>query len=180
VEIPDRPTKQQVRWLHEMEDAKGTDFDDIFVMRLRAAHGKIFPIVGAIRASTENEIVRKLAQSANNFVLTHITLLESTGLVAYEELSKTSLPPTEPAKAANQSGVLAGPVVWIILAVALVAGAVVTSRMMRPATEDDEPLGRRPSGPAGPRGTGIVPVQSGNAYSPPHGVPISSGSRSRR
>src|SRR5690349_11792506 len=76
VALPDQPNPQQRRWLDEMTDASGSNFDDIFVDRLRAAHGKIFPAIAVVRATTDNDTVRKLAQSANAFVLTHMTLLE--------------------------------------------------------------------------------------------------------
>ena len=161
VPLPDRPTGPQTRWLHEMEGAHGAAFDSIFVMRLRNAHGKIFPVIAGVRASTHNDVIRKMAQSANNFVLTHLTLLESTGLVLYDEVAKAEAPATEAAGAtAGQSGGVAGSVIWMILATALIAGAVVTTRMIRPRDPDDEGGGRRRSGRQDPVHTGLIPVQA--------------------
>ncbi|MEK8109355.1 hypothetical protein NKG94_41275 [Micromonospora sp. M12] len=50
--IPSEPTAEQKGWLAEMQKASGARFDQIFVTRLRVAHGKIFPVIGAVRAST--------------------------------------------------------------------------------------------------------------------------------
>jgi predicted outer membrane protein len=99
MELPNEPNADQQGWLKEMANATGTDFDDVYTERLRAAHGKIFPVIGLIRASTKNDTVRKLAQDANGFVLTHLTLLESTGLVRYEELPTAAQAAAAAAKA---------------------------------------------------------------------------------
>jgi putative membrane protein len=91
MDLPDEPNADQKKWLGEMEAANGAEFDQIFIDRLRAAHGKIFPAIGTVRASTRNDTVRKLAQQANQFVATHMTLLESSGKVDFQGL------PTAPA-----------------------------------------------------------------------------------
>jgi predicted outer membrane protein len=144
VKLPTEPTGEQQRWLGEMRGATGPEFDQIFVQRLRAAHGKIFPAIAVVRASTRNDVVRKLAQQANGFVLTHLTLLESTGLVQYDELPKVVAPATGPIAAAakrSDSGGIAVPLIWLILAVALVTGAIASARMVRPTS-----FGGRPGG----------------------------------
>lgn len=151
IPLPDEPNADQKKWLQEMEDAsEGDEFDQVFVDRLRSAHGKIFPAIGAVRTGTRNDTVRLLAAQSNGFVLTHLTLLESTDLVDFEELP----PPPDPAKAAASgtantsastgSGLLSGasarsevggvsmPVIWIILATALIAGAIGMTRFVRP------------------------------------------------
>ncbi len=179
VALPNKPTSEQRRWLDEMTDASGAEFDDIFVARLRAAHGKIFPAIGVVRASTENDVIRKLAQSANAFVLNHLTLLESTGLVRYDELPKAVAPATGPiAAAAKRSGDggLATPVIWIILATALVTGAVFTTRMIRPRNFGSRAkTGRRKAGVDDY--TGPIPVQSADNFYPPQGLRLSNSSR---
>ncbi|MDY7087599.1 MAG: DUF4142 domain-containing protein [Actinomycetota bacterium] len=93
--IPSNPTAEQQGWLGEMQNAKGRQFDQIFVTRLRAAHGKIFPVIGAVRASTRDPVVRKLADDANIFVMNHMKMLESTNLVQYERLPPAALPPAQ-------------------------------------------------------------------------------------
>jgi predicted outer membrane protein len=90
--IPATPTAEQQGWLNEMQKSSGPRFDQIFVDRLRAAHGKIFPVIGAVRAGTRNPVIRKLADRANIFVMNHMKLLESTGLVRYERLAPAALP----------------------------------------------------------------------------------------
>ncbi len=137
--LPDRPTPEQLDWLDEMERASGSEFDRVFVMRLRAAHGAIFPGIASIRAGTHNDVVRRLAQQANQFVLTHLTLLESTGLVDYTAdvptppdpppLHLTSLGVVEPRAGAGGAPALA---IWAVLATALLAGGLAVARVLRP------------------------------------------------
>jgi hypothetical protein len=73
-------------------------------------------------------------------VLTHLTLLESTGLVKYSELP---LPPDPPQANAAGSGILNGAearaqiggvdpaVIWVVLLAALIAGGATTFRLFR-------------------------------------------------
>jgi putative membrane protein len=142
VQLPNQPNSDQQSWLAEMRNATSSaQFDQVYVDRLRAAHGKIFPAIATIRATTRNDSVRKLAQEANQFVMTHMTLLESSGIVDYGTL------PTAPAPAAiGQKGPVPVPpdildravgpgvntsVILLVLAVALVAGVVTTMRIFR-------------------------------------------------
>jgi hypothetical protein len=182
VELPNKPNDMQARWLGEMKDATGSDFDDIFVQRLRAAHGNIFPAIAVVRATTENDTVRKLAQSANAFVLTHLTLLESTGLVQYQELPKAAAPATGPIAAAEKrsaAGGLATPVIWMILATSLITGAVFTTRMIRPRAFGSGNKARRRAGPNDHLAdTGAIPVQPvDNNFYPRQGLRLSGSSR---
>ncbi|MEV4706233.1 DUF4142 domain-containing protein [Actinoplanes sp. NPDC049316] len=98
IPLPDEPNSDQQGWLDEMANAEGTDFDKVYIDRLRAAHGKIFPAIATIRASTRNDTIRKLAQRTNQFVMTHMTLLESSGIVNFAAL------PTAPPPAAANGG----------------------------------------------------------------------------
>jgi predicted outer membrane protein len=101
ITLPDEPNKDQKTWLGEMEAAaEGEDFDKVYIDRLRAAHGKIFPAIATIRASTRNDTVRKLAQQANQFVATHMTLLESSGIVDFKALPTAPNPSAAAAPAA--------------------------------------------------------------------------------
>lgn len=86
VTLPDEPNPDQKRWLGELSNSTGAEFDQIFADRLRAAHGKVFSGVAAVRAGTRNEVVRALAEKANAAVMKHMGLLESTGLVDYSAL----------------------------------------------------------------------------------------------
>jgi predicted outer membrane protein len=145
IDLPSQPNSDQQYWLSEMHNANPATFDQIYIDRLRAAHGKIFPAIATIRSSTRNDSVRKLAQASNQFVMTHMTLLEASNIVNYGAL------PTAPAPAAagkgpvpvdgqmvaaaqSNTGGLPGvsqTVVFLVLAAALVAGVFTTMRIVR-------------------------------------------------
>jgi predicted outer membrane protein len=138
VSLPTDPNSDQKGWLSQMQGASGARFDRIFVDRLRAAHGVIFPVIGAVRASTHNAIVRDLAEHANRFVMTHMTLLESTGLVRYNDLPPAAMPALQDnsflaaAKANGAPGSNVGSAaVWVVLAAALIVGTAATFRFFR-------------------------------------------------
>jgi predicted outer membrane protein len=133
--IPADPTPEQQGWLKEMSNASGPRFDRIFVDRLRAAHGKIFPIIGAVRTGTRNADIRKLAQAANTFVENHMTMLESTGLVRYNELPAAPVDDTTLAIARSITPVGPGVnqyVIWaVLLAVLAMAGLATVQVFVR-------------------------------------------------
>jgi putative membrane protein len=152
IELPDKPNKDQQGWLDEMEASEGKEFDQVYIDRLRAAHGKIFPAIATIRTSTRNDTVRKLAQRANQFVMTHLTLLESSGIVDFAALP--TAPPPNAATASSASPVLSAadaggpqapvnlPVVALLAVAGLGAAGFVTWRLMR----DPRRRYRRPRG----------------------------------
>jgi putative membrane protein len=80
VQLPDQPTSSQRSWIAEISSKTGTEFDRVFVDRVRAAHGTVFGLVAEVRAEALNEPIRAFAQSANEIVMKHMTLLEATGL----------------------------------------------------------------------------------------------------
>jgi len=136
--LPATPTAEQSGWLSEMQNADGARFDQIFVTRLRAAHGKIFPVIGAVRAATRNPVVRKLADQANTFVSNHMKMLESTGLVQYEKLPPAAMPPAQDLSAIGMATANAGirppvsPIVlWTMLIGMLAIAAFASLRIMR-------------------------------------------------
>lgn len=141
-DLPNVPTTEQRRRLDEMKDASGTAFDT----------------------------VRKLARSTNAFVLTHLTLLESTGLVDYAELPRAVAPAVGPiAKAEDRKAQEGGS------ATGLIAG----SGLRRP---DHPATGFRRSTPEA-RATWLgvserIPVQPADNFSPEEGLRLSRGSRS--
>ena len=137
-EIPAEPTADQKKWLGEMEAASGDRFDRVFVDRLRAAHGKIFPVIGAVRAATRNAVVRALADETTIFVMNHMKMLESTGLVKYTELPPAAVPPPSDtsglalASANTLPGVGFNPIIrWGVLATAQAPVAVTGLRLRR-------------------------------------------------
>jgi predicted outer membrane protein len=141
--IPSTATDEQQGWLKEMQDTKGRQFDQTFVTRLRAAHGKIFPVISAVRSGTRNPVIRKLADQANVFVMNHMKMLESTGLVQYEKLPPAALPPAEDLSALGIAQANAGTappvspaVLWTTIIAMLGVGAITSLRLIR---------GRRPA-----------------------------------
>jgi predicted outer membrane protein len=89
--LPPTPTTQQQGFLTQLQAAKGIQFDQLFVTLLRGTHGFIFPVISAVRASTRNAIVRTLAGQASIFVMHHMQMLESTGLVQYANLPPAAM-----------------------------------------------------------------------------------------
>ncbi|WP_242614071.1 hypothetical protein [Actinomadura roseirufa] len=56
------------------------------MLRLRAAHGQVFSVIAKVRAQTQNTEIRAFSERAMKFVNTHMSLLESTGLVTRSAL----------------------------------------------------------------------------------------------
>jgi predicted outer membrane protein len=144
--LPNKPNGDQQAWLNEMMTAPTPkQLDQIFIDRLRAAHGNIFPAIATIRGTTRNDSVRKLAQQTNQFVMTHMTLLESSGIVDYAALPTAPAPKAAagqgPVPIDNQMLVsatsgekipgLSNTVILLVLAAALVVGVVTTMRIFR-------------------------------------------------
>jgi predicted outer membrane protein len=139
VPLPNVPNADQQGWLGEMAAARGAEFDRVFVDRLRAAHGKVFSVIAAVRAGTRNSAVRAFAATANAAVLRHMGYLESTGLVDFATL------PTAPAPAGAGGGAPAEVrrtglereggvdplIIWILLIAAGVAAVATTARVVR-------------------------------------------------
>jgi len=84
--LPTQANAQQQGWMKEISAATGTDYDRIFVQRLREAHGIVLPIINQVRVSTRNDLIRKFADTSDAFVARHIEHLEATGLVDYGQL----------------------------------------------------------------------------------------------
>lgn len=173
IQLPTEPTNLQKMWLKEMEDAEGKEFDRIYVDRLRDAHGAIYPAIAAVRASTRNSAVRKLADQASGFVDNHMLLLESTGLVDYTTLEKAPEPdgnplvigtgPLDAVKARAEQGGVNLMVIWALLLMCLLAGAVGTARFLRPRWG----VGRVDSRAAAPMPTRVERPTSNGQGPPP-------------
>ncbi|HET6706285.1 DUF4142 domain-containing protein [Amycolatopsis sp.] len=88
VQLPDQATAEQQSWVRQMTNAQGLQFDELFVSLLRSSHGKIFATIAEVRASTQNDLVRRLARQANQTVMDHMEVLEDTGLVTTETLDE--------------------------------------------------------------------------------------------
>ncbi|MBF8192101.1 DUF4142 domain-containing protein [Nonomuraea sp. K274] len=96
VAIPDEPSPDQQRWMAQLASESGPAFDKDYANLLRAAHGKVFTTVAAVRAGTRNSEIRKFAQEGVTYVMRHMALLESTGLVAHNELPEPPTPAPAP------------------------------------------------------------------------------------
>ncbi|MGH3916755.1 MAG: DUF4142 domain-containing protein [Pseudonocardiaceae bacterium] len=94
--LPNQPSDQQQGWMAEIASRPSSDFDRTFVQRLRAAHGKVLPVISEVRASTSNDLVRSFATTAAEFVTRHHEYLESTGLVDYSAFADPPIPNVSP------------------------------------------------------------------------------------
>ncbi|WP_051809977.1 DUF4142 domain-containing protein [Actinoplanes subtropicus] len=143
--LPATPTAQQQGFITQLQAAKGIQFDQMFVTFLRGTHGFIFPVISAVRASTHNEIVRQLAAQASIFVMHHMQMLESTGLVQYAQLPPAAMSADQdlyasgPAQASIGSGPpVSSTVLWLLaggLAGLIGIAAVRGLRRGRPALD---------------------------------------------
>jgi predicted outer membrane protein len=86
--LPNEPNDQQKQWLATLNQAQGVDYDRQFANILRLAHGRVFSVVAQVRASTQNSLVRALADDANTTVLDHIKVLEATVYVDFAALAQ--------------------------------------------------------------------------------------------
>ncbi|MGH3897717.1 MAG: DUF4142 domain-containing protein, partial [Pseudonocardiaceae bacterium] len=100
VVLPNQPSAQQQGWIAEIAGESGPEFDRTFVQRLRAAHGKVLPVISQVRSGTRNDLVRAFAATSAQFVTRHHEYLESTGLVDYSALPEPPAPAAAPAAAA--------------------------------------------------------------------------------
>ncbi|AUI57672.1 DUF4142 domain-containing protein [Amycolatopsis sp. BJA-103] len=131
IPLPSEPSDQQSAWLGEMKAARDdTEFDRIFANRLRYAHGVLFPIIAQVRAGTRNDVVRDYATTANQAVLRHMTLLESTGVVDQSLMPEAPVPQSNSANAAMDVG-FGDLALGLLLAVVLGGGLFFAIRTLR-------------------------------------------------
>ncbi|MFI1355154.1 DUF4142 domain-containing protein [Streptomyces sp. NPDC020898] len=98
VTIPNLPSPQQQGFVSTLSADSGQQFDSDFANILRITHGQIFTTVAKIRSTTRNTLVRALADQANTTVLDHISVMEKTGLVNFDQvLFQETAPPKLPA-----------------------------------------------------------------------------------
>ncbi len=98
VTLPNLPSPQQQGFVSTLSADSGQQFDSDFANILRVTHGQIFTTVAKIRSTTRNTLVRALADQANITVLDHISVMEKTGLVNFDQvLFQETSPPKLPA-----------------------------------------------------------------------------------
>jgi predicted outer membrane protein len=97
ITLPNEPTPEQQGFLATLSAASGADFDQKFANIVRLQHGKVFSVIAQVRATTQNTMVRQLAEQANSTVLDHMKVLEETGLVDFNQIAtNTTASPTNP------------------------------------------------------------------------------------
>jgi predicted outer membrane protein len=98
ITLPNLPSPQQQGFVSQLKADTGKKFDSDFANILRMTHGSIFNTISKIRSTTKNSLVRALADQANNTVLDHMTVMEKTGLVDFDQtLFQQTTPPKLPA-----------------------------------------------------------------------------------
>lgn len=102
VPLPDQPTAQQQSWLKQLSGQSGPKYDRMFAQHLRVTDGEVLPAITAVRAGTQNELIRSFAANAASLVNRHMDALERTGLVDY---SKLPAPPAEVAPAGSPQAI---------------------------------------------------------------------------
>ncbi|MDQ0949654.1 putative outer membrane protein [Streptomyces phaeochromogenes] len=97
ITLPNQASPQQQQFVATVDGNTGKQFDTTAVNIMRVTHGQIFPTIAKIRASTQNTMIRQLADLANDTVLDHITVLEKTDLVNYDQVNfQQTTPPKLP------------------------------------------------------------------------------------
>ncbi|MER6125284.1 DUF4142 domain-containing protein [Streptomyces sp. NPDC001795] len=97
ITLPNQPSPQQQQFVATLTSDTGKQFDSDLANILRVTHGQIFSTIAGIRATTKNTLVRQLADQANDTVLDHITVMEQTGLVNFDQvLFQETTPPKLP------------------------------------------------------------------------------------
>lgn len=167
VALPASPTAQQVAWMNEITAATGTDYDRLFVQRIRYAHGVVLPVIAAVQVGTENMLVKEFAAIATEFVTRHIGYLESTGLVDYAELPD----PPSPGLLSIERGPIDLIVPGLVVLAAILAAAGLLNAMKKkpkkaaktaPAAGREPPVtGRAIAAIAMPEPRQATPTQSG-------------------
>jgi hypothetical protein len=84
IELPTRPSAQQAAWIADIRSKSGRAYDLTYIKWLRFAHGQIFGLIGQVRGTAQNTLVRSFADAANKFVMLHMQLLEGTGLTNHD------------------------------------------------------------------------------------------------
>lgn len=87
VPLPTQPSAEQQGWLDEMAaaPARSAEFDRVFANRLRAAHGGVYKFLASVRTGTRNTAIRDYAKQCMDTVLDHMTVLEATGMVNFND-----------------------------------------------------------------------------------------------
>lgn len=111
ITLPNQPSAQQQGFVTRLNGDSGKQFDTDMATILRATNGQMLATIASVRTTTRNSVVRALANLANQTVLDHITVVEKTGVVDFDQaLSlETTAPQTPPPPVAGQPQVVLTP-----------------------------------------------------------------------
>ncbi|WP_284432929.1 DUF4142 domain-containing protein [Streptomyces sp. TUS-ST3] len=99
ITLPNQSSPQQQSFVFRLNAESGERFDTDLVTVVRAANGQILSTIASVRTTTKNSLIRALATQANDTVLEHITVVEKTGLVDFDQvLVQETTPPELPAQ----------------------------------------------------------------------------------
>ena len=97
ITLPNEASPQQQQFVQTSAAQSGAQFDSTAANIMRVTHGQIFPTIAKIRASTKNTLVRQLADLANDTVLDHLTMMEKTKVVNFDQVNfQQTTPPKLP------------------------------------------------------------------------------------
>jgi predicted outer membrane protein len=118
VPLNDSPAPLQKAWMDKILTATGKQADEIWANVTRQAHGTIFLSIADVRARTRNDVMRTFAQTANEYVLRHMTLLETTGLVTANSLVVGSTDPAPYQTLPSRTDLVRGGLIALLVLVA--------------------------------------------------------------
>lgn len=99
ITLPNQSSPQQQSFVFRLNAESGEQFETDLVTVVRAANGQILSTIASVRTTTKNSLIRALATQANDTVLEHITVVEKTGLVDFDQvLAQETTPPELPAQ----------------------------------------------------------------------------------
>lgn len=113
VSLPIKPTEDQQKWMDQISAASPENIDRVAINLLRAAHGKVLPLLAQVKVGTRSPIIRDFTTESMVYVGRHIGYLESTGLVEFSALPEPTLASSTSLSYVNVIG-------WIIVSVVLI------------------------------------------------------------
>ena len=113
VSLPIKPTEDQQNWMAQVAAASPENIDRVAINLLRAAHGKVLPLLAQVKVGTRSPIIREFTATSMIYVGRHINYLESTGLVEFGALPEPTLASSTSVSYVNIAG-------WIIVSAILI------------------------------------------------------------
>ncbi|MFG2965868.1 DUF4142 domain-containing protein [Streptomyces sp. NPDC048288] len=109
IALPNQPSPQQQSFTSRLNTEHGKQFDTDMATTVRATNGQFLTTIAAVLTTTRNSLVRALADQANSIVLDHITAVEKTGLVDFDQvLVQETTAPNLPAQDLTPPPAVAG------------------------------------------------------------------------